>query len=417
MKLKRPQFGTSSLALIAKREIRQRTNSRAFRIATILTMLAAFAYVLVPHLTASKAGPQSVGIESSAPKSVLEAFQIASTEIGVHIRIETIASSSQLEKEVRSQAISVGYSPSKRFLINSASTSSSSYVLANRTANVLATINAQDQAGLTKSQLYIINHPAPFSITSLTPSKAPNQGAQKAAIFELILMYVLLSQYSSWVMFGIIEEKSTRVIEVLLSIVRPIQLLTGKIAGIAVVALIHATLLILSLIVGLAVIGVSPTSVVSGSLLVTGPIWFIAGYGFYATLFASVGSMVSRVEDAQAVSFPLVLPMLAGYGLGFFEVASSSPSLLAKVLVFIPGVSPFLAPVLFSLGKISLAYFIGSIAVSIIATVLVARIGARIYIASILRIGARVKFSELGPMVLRRSKGHDSKKLHQLPPL
>ncbi len=376
--------------LVAKREISQRIASKGFRVATGLTMIAALLYVMVPHILASNSHPNIIGVvktQSVINNSIKQISAIA----GVNVVFRNYSTDTKLDSEVKNGSVFIGVLDNGSLAVRSSTESNQAFIIASQVAQVLGTLNAYNRAGLSKSQREIISHPQDPNVLALTHTSSRSSTQSKSQYFELILMYVLLSQYGAWVMLGVIEEKSTRVIEVLLSVLKPVELLAGKIMGIGVVALLHATLLIASLIAGLNIIGSSPSSLISGSLLITGPTFFVIGFALYCAVFAAVGSTVSRTEDAQAVSFPVALPMLVGYILGFVSIAQTSPSEWIKLAALIPGISPFLAPVLLAQQSISVSYFLLSVAMSIVSTFFIIQLSAKIYQASILKIGSRVK--------------------------
>lgn len=364
-------------------------------------MIAAFLYVTVPHLRSNTPTTRVIGIVASSQvvAVTMHAFNQASELSGTKVRFKTYPNDADLSSGVASGTVYVGYLANRSLLVKSSSGTDQAHIFATQVASVIGNLEAFNNAHLTKSQIRTLQNPRSPEIRSLIRSPTQKPNAAKAAYFELILMYILISQYGAWVMLGVIEEKSTRVIEVLLAVVDPIELLTGKIIGIGVVALIHALLLVASLVAGLYAIGSSPENVISGSLLLTGPAYFVIGYAFYCTVFAAVGSTVSRIEDAQAVSFPVALPMIVGYLLGFITIIQSSPSIYIKLAGFIPGISPFLAPILYAKGAISFTIFLITIGISIGATILLSNLAAKIYSASILRIGSRVRFVDLARQI------------------
>ena len=383
------------VTLVAAREIRQRTSSRGFRVATAITMLAALAYVLVPHLLATRNSVKVIALVKPYAASVPKSFEAAAAVEGFRITFRDFANTAAAKAALDAGTAYLAYDAKTGLVVKTLTSGSAATQFAERVAVELGNADALAEARLSPTQLAAISHPHLPAIVGLTHSPSSQPAEQKAATFESVLMYILLSQYGAWVMLGVVEEKSTRVIEVLLAALTPTELLIGKIVGIGTVAVIHAALVIVSLIVGLFAIGSSPTQVVSGSLLITAPIWFVVGYGFYCTLFGAVGSTVSRTEDAQAASFPVALPMLVGYLATLFTLGGSVPSAVSIALSMVPGVSPFLAPALYALHEISLGTMAISMALSIIATLLLAKLAVKIYTASILRIGARVRIGEL----------------------
>ncbi|MDA8196425.1 MAG: ABC transporter permease [Actinomycetota bacterium] len=387
-------FRYANVLLVAQREIKQRLSTRAFRIATIITVVAAFAYVFVPHALATKAKPLTVGVVGETKLST-EIMQSVASELGQRITFVQYSDQSKLEGDVRSGSLKVGYQSPSTYYVSSSSTSDLGYQFAVTTSTRISQIKATEALNPTPQQLNAIINPSPGKIVNVAKGAPSNKLPAKDSLFELVLMYVLLGQYGAWVMLGVIEEKSTRVVEVLLSTLSPMELLTGKIAGIAAVAIMHAAGVIIALIIGLFSIGSSPTQTVGGTLIVTAPIYFVLGFAFYSTLFGAVGSMVSRTEDAQAASFPIVIPMLVGYVVSIISLSSSTTHLWIKIVALVPGVSPFLAPPLLASGQITLLYFFASIAISLVATLVASKVAARIYELSILQIGARVSLKTI----------------------
>ena len=210
-----------------------------------------------------------------------------------------------------------------------------------------------------------------------------------------VLIFVMLSQYNTWILMGVMEEKSSRVIEVLLSAVRPIQLLTGKVLGIGIVALAQASLIVafalaLSKAVGSSLLHGSAPLVVVSTL-----VWLVLGYSFYCWVYAAAGSMIERQDQVQSLVLPLSLPMIFGYIMALTGASSGSPSLLLKVLAFLPPTAPFTMPVLVGFGAVTWWAFLVSAAISVLCTVGIARLAATVYRRAILRTGSRVRLREV----------------------
>jgi hypothetical protein len=123
----------------------------------------------------------------------------------------------------------------------------------------------------------------------------------------MILLYVAITFYGSFVLTGVVEEKSSRVVEVLLSRVPPSSLLGGKIAGIGLAGL--AQFLAVAAAAAGTLLATRPSGLPPGTyaaipMLV---VWFVLGYAFYAMLYGSLGSLASRTEDAQAAAGPVII--------------------------------------------------------------------------------------------------------------
>ena len=392
------------IALIALREIRQRTASRGFRVATAITMLAALAYVILPHALASRSTLKVVATATAPTALERGAIDNAADALGLRVELRNYSGLAAAKAAVLSGAAIVAYDPGKGFFVKRVAAQDQATLFAQRAAQQLGTARSLEAAGLSTGQLELITHPNAPPVLGLTPTGKASSQNTKAAAIAAVLMYILLSQYGAWVMLGVVEEKSSRVVEVLLSTVTPRQLLAGKIAGIGAVALIHAAALVVAMTGGLLAIGSSPAASLSGGLLWFAPLWFVLGYAFYCTLFAAVGSMVSRTEDAQAASFPVALPMLAGYIVALFGLGGTFPDSLLKGLALVPGLSPFLVPAMYAIGRVSTTEAALSALLSLAATYFLALAAARIYRASILRIGSRVSWREAASGALRNRR-------------
>jgi len=205
--------------------------------------------------------------------------------------------------------------------------------------------------------------------------------------------FLLLQMWGSFMMMGVIEEKSSRVIEVLLSRIRPSTLLAGKVLGLGILAVTQMLVIVVGLVIGLSLVS---TVEIPGSVWGSVPVFvatFLLGFGFYATAFAALGSIVSRQEDATSAQLPAMLPLMAGYMIGVFSFTAPDNSAVF-IGSFVPFTSPVLLPYRVALTDIptwQIAVSLGILAMSI---PLMIRLAGRIYEYSLLRIGARVGLAE-----------------------
>ncbi len=205
--------------------------------------------------------------------------------------------------------------------------------------------------------------------------------------------FILIQTWGSFMMMGVIEEKSSKVIEVLLSHVRPSTLLSGKLLGLGLLAFAQMLIFVLGLVVALSIVDeVEIPSGVWGAVPVL-VITFVLGFGFYATAFAAVGSMVSRIEDAQSAQLPVMLPLIAGYFIG--ATSFSFPENPAVTIgSFVPFTSPVLLPYRMAMTDMPAWQVVLSLAILAVSIVVMVRLAGAIYRYSLLRSGTRVTWSE-----------------------
>jgi ABC-2 type transport system permease protein len=196
-----------------------------------------------------------------------------------------------------------------------------------------------------------------------------------------------------YVAMGVVEEKSSRVVELLLSTVRPLQLLWGKVIGIGVVGLVQLTAYgAAGLIAGTAT-GTLTVTGTAVSVFVSTIGWFVLGFAFFAVLYAAGGSMVSRQEDVNSTTMPLLIVILAMFFAAFSSIDDPGAT-LPTVLSWIPPFSAILMPLRIAAGVADPIQIVGTIVLMIVATLVLAVVAAKIYQRSILRIGRTVSWKE-----------------------
>ena len=259
---------------------------------------------------------------------------------------------------------------------------------------VVGTAQAISAAHLTPAQAAAIADARALPVRSLQPATT-NGTERETGIIGLVVIFVMLTQYLTWTLTGVMEEKANRVVEVLLAAVRPVQLLAGKLLGIGVVvfaqaALIAAFALALGKAVGSDLLhGAAPMTLL-GFL-----VWLVLGYAFYSWLYAAAGSMAERQDQVQSLAIPLMLPMLLSYVVGFTTIGGGHATALAEVLAYLPPTAPFAMPVLVGLGAVTWWQFVLSLAISVVSTIGMARLAASVYRRAVLRTGRRVRLREV----------------------
>ncbi len=248
-------------------------------------------------------------------------------------------------------------------------------------------------AGLSAAQTQAVLAPVnPLLLTELNPDRTDPKAVGLASLAQILLFFAL-STFGAAVLHGVLLEKSSRVVEVVLATVSTRQLLAGKLLGIGALGLLQTTTL--------AVIGGTVAKVVSGNQIpsTTGRttiafvFCFLLGYAFYSALFAAAGSLSSRIEDAQAAATPVTLLLTMGY-VAALILAFSPDSTAARVLMFVPPAAPSIAMVRIASGHPHSWELAISASLMIVATLGVLRLAARVYNGAALRTGGRVKLRQ-----------------------
>ncbi len=224
------------------------------------------------------------------------------------------------------------------------------------------------------------------------------------AIIAGMVLYMTLIVYGMSTMHSVMEEKSTRMIEILVSSIRPFDLLAGKILSVGAVALTQylvwaVTVGVLFASAASVAAWVRPGAPVPGISLSPGlllylVIFFLAGYFLYSALYAAAGAIVSTDEEARQAQMPLTLLILCSFML--FNVILNNPnSTLSVVLSMTPFLSPILMTLRVAMETPPLWQIVLALAFSIVTTIYVIRISAKIYRVGILMYGKRPSIKEL----------------------
>ena len=209
----------------------------------------------------------------------------------------------------------------------------------------------------------------------------------------IVLMFMAISVYGGYVLTGVVEEKSSRVVEVLLSRVPPSSLLGGKIAGIGLAGLAQFVAVAAAAAATLLVTrpsGVPPGTYTAIPALV---LWFVLGFAFYSMLYGSLGSLASRTEDAQAAAGPVIALLIGIYALAFVAMANPGARWVT-IVSMLPPSAPMFMPLRTALVNFPAWQIVTAVILMLAAIYGLFRAGARLYQNAVLNTGARLRLRE-----------------------
>jgi ABC-2 type transport system permease protein len=222
----------------------------------------------------------------------------------------------------------------------------------------------------------------------------------------IVLIFMAIITYGTWVAMSVAEEKGSRVMELMLNAATPLQMLAGKVIGNGAAGLTQYAVVLAAGVVGVLTQDVVRHEFVKGSTGSTSlggltpstlagfAILFVLGFVFYSLLYAALGSLVSRQEDVQSATSPLMVLIMIGYFMSIFALQTINETWV-RIVSFVPFFSPYLMLARISVGDV------GPWEVALAAAILVVSIGlalvvaARIYSAGVLLYGQRVGLREV----------------------
>jgi ABC-2 type transport system permease protein len=206
-----------------------------------------------------------------------------------------------------------------------------------------------------------------------------------------IIFFVSAMTFGSTIAQSVVEEKSTRVIEVLLSTISTRALLAGKILGTSLLAYAQIALLVAVTLLGMSITG--QTELLAGLSAPVGwfAVFFVVGFVLLAALFAATAAMVSRQEDIGATTTPVTILVMLPY---FLVIFFNNNELVLAIMSYIPFSAPIAMPLRLFLGTAQWWEPFVSLAILIATTLAVIALGARIYENALLKLGSRVPWRE-----------------------
>jgi ABC-2 type transport system permease protein len=382
-------------SLVANREIREAMRARSFRISMILSA-AALAAIIIIAKVAGGDDDRSVDVVVAGPAAAAAVQQLGDA-VGIRFDVTTApddaaARAAVAEGDADIAVLAGGSGLTTDRPVDLTDTSTLATAVNTLRAN-LALENGLRAVGLNEAEVATVRATQPPPVDSVRPAdRGADTSRAGVALVTNILLFLMLQTYGSWVLTAVTREKASRVIEVLLAVIRPKQLLIGKTVGIGSVALVHAFVLIAVAFVTTRAVGADITGGLRAGDLIVGAVWFILGYSLYCGVFAAAGALCARVEDAQAYAFPVMIPLLFAY-LASFSAASGANTLL-WVLAFIPPTAVLAMPSLYAIGAAPLWAVALSMLITAVTVVLVVNFAAKIYERSVLRTARKIGWRE-----------------------
>ena len=235
-------------------------------------------------------------------------------------------------------------------------------------------------------------------VTVLEPPTTDQAGfGQRYAVLQVvsILMYMVILIGGQAIAGGVVTEKGSRIVEILLACVRPTSLLAGKILGIGCAATLTTGAIAVIAAATAKVMDVLPDLDVNLDATVGWMLaWMVVGFLLYAVLFAAVASLVSRQEDLTTVTMPLILTIVVPYVLSF-SMVSDPQNTLFRVLAYLPPFAPFLMPARMTIGVSSVVEQLAALGLAVVTLPLLMRLSATVYTRAVTRTGSRVPLKEV----------------------
>jgi ABC-2 type transport system permease protein len=374
-----------SVRLVAMREILERGRSRAYLLSMVFTVFLLGVGFVLPQLLLSDQRTRLALVEP-VPAGLQAAIEATAQAYELDLVISSVADRTLAEAALADKSVEAA-------LVVPADLSSPGELIVQERADptlqavasgAVVALRAAGSAALL----------APPAVTVLQPPTEEDTTAIILANAGIILMFVGIFTYGTWVLVGVVEEKQSRVVEVVLSTVRPRDLLMGKVLGIGLLALVQIVILVGSGIVLAQVAGrlALPTTTVGAVVQLL--VWFILGFAFYSTALGFLGSLASRPDEAQNASMPVTMTATACYIVAIIVVTGEPSGIVARVMTFFPPAAPMVVPLRVALGAIEPWEVALSIVLMLASIWVLFVVGARVYAGAVLHVGSRIRIRD-----------------------
>lgn len=381
-----------SIWLVTRREWSQRTRTTAFRISTLLSVLLVLVIILMPDMYGGgDRKERAVGLVGETSSELPGLLRATGDQLDLDVETRRFSDEAVGRTALRSDGVAVLLIDQQRMLWRAEVDDQLRSVVA-AAVGVLEQREKIGGLGLTPAQAERLLAPPELSSSSLEPATAESTERKDLAWIGLGVLFMAIAFYGGFVLTGVVEEKASRVVEVLLSRLRPHELLAGKILGIGSVGLAQLSIVAASALVARR-FAENPSASTTPGTIIWIVFWFVLGYGFYAALYAASGSLVSRQEEAQSIQLPVSGVLFVAY---FFsmEAIQSPDGAAALAGSLLPPTAPMVMIARIAHGGVPVWQIVGAVALVVVSVYALVRLAGRIYAGGVLRFGGRVSLKE-----------------------
>lgn len=386
----------AAIRLVAERELRTKLRSKSFLVSTGLLLLLMVAFTGVMKFVSATGGETTVGVTSEA-QALAEPLEATAANLGLTVTTQSVDSEDSardLVDEGELDALLVGDGSSISVVVQEEIDSDLENAL-NVLAGQVALNTEIAELGGDPADVSAAVAEAEVNVEALQPPPDYNPEQLVIGMVAGVLIYISLLTAGMLVAQGVVEEKASRVVELLLSTIRPWQLMAGKVLGIGAVGLLQVVVLGLGGVIAAVALDVLtiPAATVTSSVVWL-IVWYLLGFFTYALVFAASAALVSRQEDVGSVTTPVMMVIIVGYVIGISVLPSDPNNRLVEVVSLIPLFSPTVMPMRLAIGGVPAWQAALSVALVLALIPALLWLAGRMYNNAVMRTGARVKLRD-----------------------
>jgi ABC-2 type transport system permease protein len=365
-----------SVWLVARREIIERGRSRAFLLSLGFTVAIILGGLFLPSLIGGATGTNRLGIVGTPPPTFSTQLAIISAASNVKVETEQVVDEATGERRLRAGSLD------------------GLLVVPDDGRVPIFVVNERRNGSLGQMVGASLSTGPSLTFRELTPADPNRDTSFLFANVGVILLFISIFTFGTWVLTGVVEEKQSRVVEVVLSTVEARDLLMGKVLGIGLLGLLQLTVMVaVGLGGGIAAHRFTLPPATPGAVAQLF-LWFGLGYALYSTALGVLGALASRMEEASNAASPVSFIAIGAYLFSLIVALDDPSGVAARVATFIPPVAPMVVPLRTALGAIQPWEVAVSALLTAAAIWVMFVFGGRVYSGAVLRTGGKIGFRD-----------------------
>ena len=378
-------------ALVAERGLVESVGSRSFKVVTALMLLLSVSAVTIPQILGGGSTTYTIATTGAAPAGVVKALNAAGRSADFTVKYVSRVDEDAVRRAVRDGQATSGLAGET--LYTSATDDGTFPILVAQTVVALETSRKLSEAGLNAQQVADLLSVRPPKQVIVGP--VDNQGRAGAGFAVGIVLYLALTFAGSAIATTVAMEKSTRISEVLLAVLRPSQMIVGTVVAVGTVTLGQLLVLATPLAVAVRVTDkIGLPSVSAGDIgLAVG--WFMLGFMVFAFLFAAAAALVDKVTEVSSAILPVTTILIVGYMLAVTVVMTNPGGGWSVAISLFPLTAPLAMPIRWASGQVPAWQLALAMSLTAATSVLLVVVASAIYRRALLITGRRVRLREV----------------------
>lgn len=377
--------------LVAGRSLAEQFRSRSFKVVTGLLLLVSAAAVIVPQVLGDDDTTYTLATVGETPDQLAAMLKSAQEAGEFTVEFETHADRAEVRDSVEEGDATAGLVDDT--LYTSSQVDGTFPVLVAQAVVALETSSRLAEAGLSPEQVARVQDVRPPE--QVPVSQVDDEGRAGVGFAVGVVLYIALTFAGSTIATTVAMEKSTRISEVLLAVLRPSQAMVGTVLAVGTVTLTQLLILAVPLAVAVRLTdAVGLPGVATGDLALA-IMWFVLGFALYAFLFAASAALVDKITEASSAILPVMTILIVAYMLSVTMVTADPGSVVSVVASIFPLTAPVSMPIRWATGDVPVYQLVAAIVLTALTSALLATAAAAIYSRALLITGRRARWREV----------------------